>query len=107
MTYIVFLIMMIVIGSLYNRFNLSKIWEYIQSYIRPGIVQHEPDKAIDNKKIIVKYKGSQYDITKFVKYHPGGKDFLIDNNGLDIEKQMLEKEHSAKAYKILEKYKIN
>uniref|UniRef100_A0A6G6ACU0 Cytochrome b5-like protein n=1 Tax=Borely moumouvirus TaxID=2712067 RepID=A0A6G6ACU0_9VIRU len=57
-------------------------------------------------KIIVTFKGSKYDITNFIKRHPGGKQILIDNNGKDIENLMLEYEHSKNAYLILEKYKI-
>lgn len=57
-------------------------------------------------KIIVKYKGSQYDITNFVKKHPGGKKILLENNGQDIEQMMIDNEHSMHAYELLEKYKI-
>jgi len=60
----------------------------------------------DTNKTIVLFKGSRYDITDFLKKHPGGKKILIDNNGKDIEKLMLENEHSKNAYKMLEKYKI-
>lgn len=58
------------------------------------------------EKNIVTYKGSQYDITDFIRKHPGGKAILIQNNGKDIEQLMLENEHSAHAYELLEKYKI-
>jgi cytochrome b involved in lipid metabolism len=57
--------------------------------------------------IIVTYKGSKYDISDFIKKHPGGKQILIEQNGHDIEKKMIETEHSPIAYKILEKYKVN
>nr|WBF70518.1 hypothetical protein [Megavirus caiporensis] len=63
------------------------------------------DPQISNK-IIVTFKGSKYDITDFLRRHPGGKQILIDNNGKDIEKLMLEYEHSNNAYRILDKYKI-
>ena len=58
-------------------------------------------------KIIVKYCGADYDITDFVRKHPGGKKVLIDSNGKDIEQLMLDNEHSNHAYKLLSKYKIN
>ncbi|XWV24469.1 cytochrome b5-like protein [Tupanvirus deep ocean] len=59
------------------------------------------------EKVIVKFKGEEYDITDFVKKHPGGKQVLLENNGSDIEKLMIENEHSAYAYNTLQKYKIN
>jgi len=58
-------------------------------------------------KVIVSYKGSQYDITNFVKFHPGGKQVLLDNSGVDIEQLMAEVGHSKHAYDTLEKYRMN
>lgn len=60
-----------------------------------------------NPKVIVTYKGSTYNISDFVRKHPGGKKVLLENNGKDVEKLMLENEHSEHAYQLLEKYKIN
>ena len=59
-----------------------------------------------NKKIIVSFKGSTYDVTNFSKRHPGGKTVLVENNGKDIEQIMLDIGHSDNAYEILEKLKI-
>jgi cytochrome b involved in lipid metabolism len=64
------------------------------------------EKDVSPNKIIILFKGEEYDITDFVKKHPGGKQVLLDNNGKDIEKLMFENEHSTHAYNILEKYKI-
>lgn len=61
---------------------------------------------IDNR-IIVTYKNDKYDITDFIKRHPGGKDVLIKNNGKDIEQLMIVNEHSEHAYNLLRKYKIS
>ncbi len=60
----------------------------------------------NNDKIIVMYQNEKYDITNFIKRHPGGKEILMNYNGKDIEKAMLENEHSESAYKILARYKI-
>lgn len=57
-------------------------------------------------KIIVSFRGDKYDITDFLRKHPGGKNVLIKNNGKDIEELMAEYEHSKNAYLILSKYKI-
>lgn len=64
------------------------------------------DKKDTSDKIIVKYKGSEYDITKFVKKHPGGKKVLVENSGNDVEQLMIENDHSENAYKLLETFKI-
>lgn len=61
----------------------------------------------NTEKIIVNYKNSSYDITTFIKKHPGGKKYLIENNGKDIEQLMIDNDHSHHAYKLLDKYKIN
>lgn len=60
-----------------------------------------------NERIIVYYKENKYDVTNFVKRHPGGKEVLIENNGKNIESLMNENEHSSHAFTVLEKYKIN
>ena len=65
----------------------------------------KPEKIIP--KVVVTFKGSKYDISNFVRKHPGGKTILLDNNGKDVEQLMLENEHSDHAYKTLDKYKIN
>jgi len=72
--------------------------------IESNITVHTTD--IINEIIMVTYKGSKYDITDFIKKHPGGKDVLIEYNGKDIEQVMIENEHSAHAFSKLEKYKI-
>ena len=58
------------------------------------------------ERIIITYKGGNYDITDFIKKHPGGKEVLKENNGKNIEQQMLDAGHSDNAYNIIEKYKI-
>lgn len=57
-------------------------------------------------KIIVKFNGEDYNITDFIKKHPGGKQVLIENNGKDVDNLMIENEHSVHAYNMLQKYKI-
>lgn len=58
------------------------------------------------EKIIVLFKGDPYDITSFVKKHPGGKDILIQHANEEISQLMADNEHSDAAYKILNKYKV-
>ncbi|AGF85059.1 B5-like protein [Moumouvirus goulette] len=100
MTYYLLLLLILVyvikiICYYYKQINMTE---------NKSIVNDSPPTTPD--RIIVTFKGSTYDITDFIKRHPGGKQILIDNNGKDIENLMLEYEHSKNAYLILEKYKI-
>lgn len=61
-------------------------------------------KKKDEPQVIVEFQGRKYDITSFLKKHPGGAAILREMNGKDIESAMLENEHSNKAYQILERY---
>lgn len=62
--------------------------------------------SVEEEKIVVTYKGENYDVTKFAKKHPGGKQILIDNIGKDIESAMSNVGHSSQAYTLLNKYKM-
>lgn len=64
-------------------------------------------KKIEGEKVVVAFQGSRYDITDFVKYHPGGKDVLLEHNGRDVEQPMLDNKHSVHAYERLKSYKID
>ena len=51
--------------------------------------------------------GSVYDVTPFLKDHPGGRDILLENAGKDISLKMnSEHEHSKIAFAVLAKYRI-
>ena len=58
------------------------------------------------KQVIVKFQGASYNITDFLKKHPGGEDILMENNGKDIEEIMKDIGHTADAYAMLQQYKI-
>lgn len=60
------------------------------------------DKPTD-EKIIVYFEGNKYDLTRFAKRHPGGRDALLQYNGKDVAEILEETGHSHNAYKILEK----
>lgn len=69
--------------------------------------QVDPQTDHEIEPIIVSFKGAKYNVTNFVKKHPGGKTVIIENNGKDIEQLMLDNEHSKHAYDLLEKYQIS
>ena len=93
--YFYIIALVFVIGLLYELFS-NPIREMSDSSVIPNTP----------KKIIVTYKGANYDITDFVVLHPGGKDVLVKNNGNDVEQLMLDNQHSENAHETLEKYKI-
>ena len=89
------------------------IFVIISTYIlsNQNIVLHNNQNISESKKnnvdhVVIKFKDNKYDITDFIKKHPGGKQVLFENNGNDVEKIMIENEHSTHAYEVLEKYKI-
>lgn len=57
----------------------------------------------------ITYKGSVYDVTKFVQDHPGGQEVFMEWAGRDVTTVMSDPDshqHSPSAYLMLEKYKI-
>lgn len=61
------------------------------------------------KSLWVIFNGRVYDITEFVKDHPGGDDLLLQYAGQDITEVMYDKdyhEHSEASYEILQDYMI-
>ena len=95
------------IGLLQNFLNADDI-DLINDKSKIIPAKTESPKRTNSKKerIIILYKGDKYDITDFIKKHPGGKGILKENNGKEIEQQMLGTGHSDNAYSILDKYKI-
>ncbi|XP_064640959.1 cytochrome b5-like [Lineus longissimus] len=51
-------------------------------------------------------KDKVYDVTTFVRKHPGGEDILLENAGGDVTSSFVDKGHSQEAYKLLEGYCI-
>lgn len=64
-------------------------------------IKTEPQSDVQTDKIIVYYEGNKYDLTRFAKRHPGGKDALLQYNGKDVKDILEETGHSDNAYKIL------
>lgn len=52
------------------------------------------------------YKGNVYDVTDFVKDHPGGEDLILEKAGKDATKAFNGAGHSSEAVNDLKKYKI-
>lgn len=54
----------------------------------------------------VKFSGKNYQISEFLRNHPGGNNYLNGYNRKDVENRMLATEHSKSAYYLLREYKI-
>lgn len=52
------------------------------------------------------YKGNVYDVTDFVKDHPGGADLILEKAGKDATKAFNGAGHSSDAVSDMKKYKI-
>ena len=63
------------------------------------------DSITDNKCIIV-INNNVYNITEYLRKHPGGEEILLNLNGQDATEEFNDIGHSSGARKILEKYKI-
>ncbi|KAH8365487.1 hypothetical protein KR093_001267 [Drosophila rubida] len=58
------------------------------------------------KPVWIIYKGNVYDVTGFVKNHPGGEDLILEVAGKDATKAFNGAGHSSDAVNDLKKYKI-
>lgn len=50
--------------------------------------------------------GGVYDLTKYLKFHPGGVNLILRSAGLDVSKDFEAMHHSPKARAILERYRV-
>ena len=67
------------------------------------------NSLVKNGRTCVLSNGKVYDVTDFVNRHPGGADILKKHSGEDVTQVMKTHdihEHSASAYRILDKYFI-
>ena len=64
-------------------------------------------EATKNNRIYIIYKTNVYDITKYVKIHPGGEKIINDYNSKNVDK-IFDKYHwpRGNARKIMRRYKI-
>ncbi|CAH1780440.1 unnamed protein product [Owenia fusiformis] len=74
----------------------------------PVFSLHEVKKHCKDNDLWVVHQDKVYDVSEFVERHPGGKDIVLENSGVDVTTIMetTPHKHSDAAYTILKKYYI-
>ncbi|CAH1707771.1 unnamed protein product [Chironomus riparius] len=57
-------------------------------------------------KLVVKYGDNKYDLTKFIRIHPGGENILKYKNNKNIDLEFDNSNHSEAAKNLLKEYKL-
>lgn len=57
-------------------------------------------------KFLVKHSGKDYDVIRFLHFHPGGSNTLEMFQGSDITDQLEKTNHSQAAYALLKDYRV-
>lgn len=83
---------------------MGKISQRVRIYTREDVETHK-----NSSSCWVSRRGKVYDITTFLKDHPGGDDVILDIAGRDVEEIMRDTTghvHSDSAYEMLEEYVV-
>jgi cytochrome b involved in lipid metabolism len=71
------------------------------SAVRNGMIETH-----DSKEFIVKHKGDRYDISRFLQFHPGGRNTVSPYRGLSITEKFLNINHSPAATYLMKEYRL-
>ncbi|XP_067938340.1 cytochrome b5-like isoform X2 [Watersipora subatra] len=80
---------------------MSQLTDITRLFSRTEVSNHA---SYDSCWVII--DNDVYDVTTFLKQHPGGDEILLEHAGSDCTTAFQEKGHSAGAVKLLAKYKI-
>lgn len=62
--------------------------------------------GLENQPFIIKDDSEEYDISDFVKNHPGGINYVEGYKGSKVRQKMIESYHSSAALYLLREYKV-
>ncbi|XP_069676062.1 fatty acid 2-hydroxylase [Periplaneta americana] len=62
--------------------------------------------AVRNGEFIVKHEGDKYDISRFLQFHPGGKNSVSPYKGLSITEPFHKTHHSPAAMYLMKEYRL-
>ncbi|KAF5301213.1 hypothetical protein FQA39_LY10799 [Lamprigera yunnana] len=61
---------------------------------------------MEKSEFLVKHKGRKYDISTFLKNHPGGYNYVQPSQDKDVGNRMIKSYHSKSAFYLLREYKL-
>ncbi|KAH0566765.1 fatty acid 2-hydroxylase [Cotesia glomerata] len=61
----------------------------------------------DDREFIVKYQGKTYEISNFLKHHPGGRQTLKAYKGLALDKVFNDVKHSEAAFHLFNEFQVD
>lgn len=61
----------------------------------------------NNEQFYVRYRGNTYEISKFLKNHPGGSNAFKAYRGLTLDKILEDVPHSKAAYHLFNEFELN
>lgn len=67
-------------------------------------IEKKEMQAKDEKEFVVKYRGKVYEISDFLKKHPGGSKILKPLEGLNLNEVMAQNPHSEAALHLFEEF---
>ncbi|XP_034949340.1 fatty acid 2-hydroxylase [Chelonus insularis] len=77
------------------------------SYINEEKCESGDVNSVNINKFFVKYQGDTYEISDFLKNHPGGSQSLKAYKGLALDKIFTDVEHSKAAFHLFKEFKLN
>ena len=70
--------------------------------MRNGELKHK-----NNEEFIVKHNGEKYDISRFLQFHPGGRNYVSPYKDLSITEKLSKMDHSHAAMYLMREYRIS
>jgi cytochrome b involved in lipid metabolism len=59
------------------------------------------------EEFIIKHNGDRYDISRFLQFHPGGRNTVSPYKGLSITEKFLDINHAPSAMYLMREYRLS